>query len=280
MYRHFAHELGEARTTEQERRAAATAEAGGHGQKRTPTSAFDPAAGKDVYEPEKIIGQRLSKGVTTFNVKWVGYTDKDSTWEPIEHLAGCEDMIAEFMEREKTRIAQLEAVAQAKHAEKAAAAAQALADASASAAAARVEAAKEAAGNDLRRSPRKRGSRPWWWTIPLLVAASMTRVPSDRRQFGLPLTRRARPVGRPAASQVKSSQVKCCKLWKDNLVENGVCGAFISIAGGPTAMWNHVMYKHPSATPRDRVRELVIVIWWLMGCVVGFWQLPDSGNSA
>jgi len=26
---------------------------------RTPTSAFDPAAGKDVYEPEKIVGQRL-----------------------------------------------------------------------------------------------------------------------------------------------------------------------------------------------------------------------------
>ena len=84
----------------------------GTGKKRTPTSAFDPAASKDVYEPEKIIGQRLSKGVTTFNVKWVGWADKDNTWEPIEHLAGCEDMIAEFKEREKTRIAQLEAVAQ------------------------------------------------------------------------------------------------------------------------------------------------------------------------
>ena len=42
----------------------------GTGKKRTPTSAFDPAAGKDVYEPEKINGQCLSKGVTTFNVKW------------------------------------------------------------------------------------------------------------------------------------------------------------------------------------------------------------------
>ena len=30
----------------------------GKAQKRTPTSAFDPAAGNDVYEPEKIIGQR------------------------------------------------------------------------------------------------------------------------------------------------------------------------------------------------------------------------------
>ena len=30
---------------------------GGH--KRTPTSAFDGAAGKDVYEPEKVIAERL-----------------------------------------------------------------------------------------------------------------------------------------------------------------------------------------------------------------------------
>ena len=69
----------------------------GAGKKRTPTSAYDPAAGKDVYEPEKIIGQGLSKGITQFNVKWVGWADKDNTWEPIEHLAGCEDMIAGFM---------------------------------------------------------------------------------------------------------------------------------------------------------------------------------------
>jgi hypothetical protein len=32
---------------------------GAIGKQRTPTSAFDPAAGKDVYEPEKIVGQRL-----------------------------------------------------------------------------------------------------------------------------------------------------------------------------------------------------------------------------
>jgi len=29
---------------------------GGH--KRTPTSAFDPAAGQDIYEPEKVVGER------------------------------------------------------------------------------------------------------------------------------------------------------------------------------------------------------------------------------
>ena len=174
----------------------------GTGKKRTPTSAFDPAASKDVYEPEKIIGQRLSKGVTTFNVKWVGWADKDNTWEPIEHLAGCEDMIAEFKEREKTRIAQLEAVAQAKHAEKAAAAAHALAHASAGAAAARLE----AAGNDLRRSPRKEAERAVA-VVPALVVDSPA-ASGGQHDLGtkrsapvwLPLTRRAHPLGRPAAS--------------------------------------------------------------------------------
>ena len=174
----------------------------GTGKKRTPTSAFDPAASKDVYEPEKIIGQRLSKGVTTFNVKWVGWADKDNTWEPIEHLAGCEDMIAEFKEREKTRIAQLEAVAQAKHAEKAAAAAHALAHASAGAAAARLE----AAGNDLRRSPRKEAERAVA-VVPAVVvdnpAASGGQHDLGTKRSApvwLPLTRRAHPLGRPAAS--------------------------------------------------------------------------------
>ena len=27
-------------------------------RKRTPSSAFDPAAGADIYEPEKIVGER------------------------------------------------------------------------------------------------------------------------------------------------------------------------------------------------------------------------------
>ena len=33
--------------------------------KRTPTSAFDSAAGKDIYEPEKVVAQRTAKGGVT-----------------------------------------------------------------------------------------------------------------------------------------------------------------------------------------------------------------------
>ena len=38
--------------------------------KRTPQSAFDGAAGKDTYEPERVVAERLAKGVTQYQVKW------------------------------------------------------------------------------------------------------------------------------------------------------------------------------------------------------------------
>ena len=45
----------------------------GSARKRTPQSAFDAAAGKDIYEPEKVIAQRIAKGgVTQFLVMWAG----------------------------------------------------------------------------------------------------------------------------------------------------------------------------------------------------------------
>ena len=82
----------------------------GNSVKRMPMSLSD-TVGKDadMYTPEKIVGQRRAKGdVTQWKVKWVGWENKHNTWEPIEHLAGCDKLIAEFQEREKTRIAQIE----------------------------------------------------------------------------------------------------------------------------------------------------------------------------
>eukprot|EP00966_Prymnesium_polylepis_P187844 4354834-Prymnesium_polylepis.1 len=91
----------------------------GGANKRTPQSTIDGAAGKDtyMYEPEKVIAERLAKGVTQYQVKWAGWDAKhntSSTWEPLEHLAGCEDLIADMKERKKQKDAELEAAAQAK----------------------------------------------------------------------------------------------------------------------------------------------------------------------
>ena len=45
----------------------------GAANKRTPQSTFDAAAGKDTYEPERVVAERLAKGVTQYQVKWAGF---------------------------------------------------------------------------------------------------------------------------------------------------------------------------------------------------------------
>jgi len=42
----------------------------GQRTKRTPTSTFDPASGKDIYEPEKVTAKRMARGgITQYQVK-------------------------------------------------------------------------------------------------------------------------------------------------------------------------------------------------------------------
>lgn len=115
---------------EEAQAAAAAAEGAGQGQEAHPDERFRSGGRQRRLRTGEILGERMAKGgISQFNVKWVGYDAKHNTWEPIENLAGCEDMIAEFKEREKTRIAQLEAAALVKRQEKEAAAAKAAADA-------------------------------------------------------------------------------------------------------------------------------------------------------
>ena len=58
----------------------------GQTKKRTPQSAFDPAAGKDIYEPEKIVAERIVKGgATQYSVKMHGDLSKSVSADTIEH---------------------------------------------------------------------------------------------------------------------------------------------------------------------------------------------------
>ena len=53
----------------------------------------------DEYEVDKILNKRKVKGVVYYLVKWKGYGNKDSTWEPEAHLNDLDSMIEEFNER-------------------------------------------------------------------------------------------------------------------------------------------------------------------------------------
>jgi transposase InsO family protein len=41
------------------------------------------------YQVEEIKGERINKGKREYLVKWTGYTEDESTWEPYEHLKDC-----------------------------------------------------------------------------------------------------------------------------------------------------------------------------------------------
>ena len=66
------------------------------GARRTPKHMADPHGGKDMYTIETILVQRWVHGQKQWQVKWAGFDNEANTWEPIEHLAGCEDYIATF----------------------------------------------------------------------------------------------------------------------------------------------------------------------------------------
>ncbi|CAL8077363.1 unnamed protein product [Orchesella dallaii] len=52
-----------------------------------------------MYHVDKIINVRTRKNKKEFLVKWKGYSESDSTWEPEAHLS-CKQLIKEFLENQ------------------------------------------------------------------------------------------------------------------------------------------------------------------------------------
>ena len=49
------------------------------------------------YEIEKIIGKRISKkGIIEYKIKWLGYDDSQSSWEPLSNLNHAKEAIKEY----------------------------------------------------------------------------------------------------------------------------------------------------------------------------------------
>lgn len=46
----------------------------------------------------------MNKGTAVYLVHWVGFADKDATWEPLENPSGCAQHIRDFEDREKSQL--------------------------------------------------------------------------------------------------------------------------------------------------------------------------------
>jgi hypothetical protein len=55
------------------------------------------------WDVESILRKKGRGASTRYLVKWKGYPMEESTWEPIEHLRGAQEILEEFKEREKGR---------------------------------------------------------------------------------------------------------------------------------------------------------------------------------
>uniref|UniRef100_A0A914D4J5 Chromo domain-containing protein n=1 Tax=Acrobeloides nanus TaxID=290746 RepID=A0A914D4J5_9BILA len=61
-------------------------------------------ADDEVYEVEKILKTKMTRGIRYFFVRWKGYDERYDTWEPEENLEGSPEIVKEFMEEyEKER---------------------------------------------------------------------------------------------------------------------------------------------------------------------------------
>ncbi|CAH1645183.1 unnamed protein product [Spodoptera littoralis] len=60
------------------------------------------ASSEEEYVVEKVLDKRTVKGKIQYLLKWKGYKEDESTWEPVENL-DCEELIKTFEENRKEK---------------------------------------------------------------------------------------------------------------------------------------------------------------------------------
>jgi hypothetical protein len=64
----------------------------------------------NMYEVEKIVDKKIVEGTPRYLIKWVGYMECESTWEPAENLTNCKEMLQRFEDRLRKKRARPELV--------------------------------------------------------------------------------------------------------------------------------------------------------------------------
>ena len=85
---------------------------------RTQTNPWEASREEDPdYEVASIRAERYVKGRREYEVVWVGFEEDDTTWEPVENLAGATESVNAY--RESKRLAEEQDKARAAAAKKA-----------------------------------------------------------------------------------------------------------------------------------------------------------------
>ncbi|KAK3252405.1 hypothetical protein CYMTET_38293 [Cymbomonas tetramitiformis] len=83
--------------------------------KRTQQTPFDHAGSNETeYAVREIKAERVRGTTAQWLIGWIGFSDKEDKWEPIEHLAGYEAEIREFRDRKREEVEKVDEEAAAK----------------------------------------------------------------------------------------------------------------------------------------------------------------------
>ena len=73
----------------------------GRGKKQAPVE--EDASVQEIYIVQKLLDKKEENGGVKYLVKWLDYDIKDSSWEPIENLNTCSEVIEEYEELQKAK---------------------------------------------------------------------------------------------------------------------------------------------------------------------------------